>query len=683
MSAPRYDSESRLAKITGGGQGDGTFRLESLRGTERISGLFEHRLVVSSTELELAFSDVAGQELTLTIKNPAGKTRHISGVVTEFSRELETKADEGRELAFYHLTLHPWLWCLGQRSDCRIFHDKDGNNAENKVPDIAKKVIADAGMASSADFAAVTETYPNLVYCVQYNETDLAFINRLFEREGIFYFFEHSEGSHKMIVGDSTSAYEAVDGYAEIVYMAPGTTSAIEHVREWQTVERIRPTKFSHRDHWYKTPTDALEHDSTPSGDTVSQPVADRFLFEYPGRYNVAGDAEHYTKVRLEAARQLHKQASARSNALGLVPGYRFKLDGAPPAAGTDEWVVTDSIVEIDRAEDGRRVGDEVVIDRYSVRFNAILASEAFRPERLTPTPRAQGPHLAKVVGEDNEEITTNELGQVKVCFPWDRKANENKDDSCWIRVKQQWADAGFGSQFIPRHGQEVVVEYIDGDLDRPLVTGCVYHQDNSFPFDPASMKNKSGWKSKSTKEGGADNFHEISFDDTKDEEKLFIQAEKDREVIVKNNDTLTVGVEKNDPGDQTITIKNSRTVTINDADDTLTVETGNRTVTVSSGDETKDITSGSQTVTIGTDQTVDVGSNISITAGSELKLICGSSEITMTPSEITISSPTITVEATGQLNCSSSGTAELSGSSTTVSGDANLTLSGGMCMIN
>ncbi|MEL7472087.1 MAG: type VI secretion system tip protein TssI/VgrG [Planctomycetota bacterium] len=691
MPAERYDTEHRMARVTSPLDSDSkVFRLESLRGSEGISQLFSYEVVVSSETLDVSFEDLAGKIVTVSVKNASGKERHFSGHVTGFRRELQLKTDVSKQMAYYRLELSPWIWFLDQRSDCRIFHDKDGNNTENKVTDIVKAIINDAGMSSSADYGSWTEgDYPNLVYCVQYNETDLAFMSRLLERFGIFYFFEHSEGDYKLVFGDSTTAYAPVEGYDEMLYMASGTGAQTEHISNWALDERIGPTKLTARDHWYKTPTETLEEESTPQGDTVSDPVAKRELFEYPGQWNVEGDAEKPNKARLELARQRCKEVAADADALGVVPGYRFKIevnrdasddeDAEASVAGSeqaeaDEWVVIESEIQIDRGDEGRGEADEVNIDQFFISFRAIPASQVFRPERVTPTPRAQGPHIATVVGEDGEEITTNELGQIQVCFPWDRKAKKKKDDSCWIRVKQQWADKGFGAQFIPRHGQEVVVEYIDGNLDRPLVTGCVYHEDNGFPFDPSSEKNKSGWKSKSTKEGGDDNFHEISFVDTKDEELLFIQAEKDREVIVKNNDVQQIGVDKADPGDQEITIENMRTVTINSSDDNLTVSSGNHNVEITSGDENITV-GGNQVDDVTGDITVTSGGSISIEAATEIKLTVGGSSITIDSSSITISTTTVTVEGTG--------TAELTGASTTVNGDGSLELSGGICRIN
>lgn len=670
-----HSTEGRKVTITSS-LGEGVLRFRSLRGREGLSRLFEYELVVTvaaEDAADVTFAALGGKQLTVSFttnetRNAGADPRHINGYVAALTQS-RGKVASGKEITVeFRLRLVPWLWFLTQRADCRIFNSLDGSQP-NSVKDILNKVFEEAGFNTKTNLDGLTETYPDLDYCVQFNETDFAFVSRLMEREGIYYYFEHTEDDHKMVILDAEPSHtEFSPGYYEkLPYVEQEQDRAIEMIDSWSATDRVRTAKYHQRDYDYNDPQKDLktDADADPAPD---HELADQPWYEYPGRYIEKTDGDRYTRQRLEELRLQSQVFTAEGNTLGLVAGYRFELVDAPDDSLNGEYIVLETVIEADGPTD-TGISESSGLNEvpgYTVKATVLPKAEPYRPPRRTPIPRAHGPHTAVVVGQDGEEITTEELGRIKIKFHWDRSEKNNQDCSCWVRVAQTWASQSWGSQFIPRHGMEVIVTYIDGDLDRPLVVGAVYNGQNALPYSLPDNATQSGVKSRSSKEGADDNFNEIRFEDKKDEEQIYIHAEKNMDLVVENSMTQTIGHDKQDPGDLTIDIYNNRTVTIDQGDDTLTVSSGN--------------------------QTVDVAQVISVTAGDEIVLETGAARIQMlSDGTINIEGATITVTGSQDVILDATSNFEATGMSAKMEGSGaaevtaggNLTLSGSMTSIN
>jgi type VI secretion system secreted protein VgrG len=356
--------------------------------------------------------------------------------------------------------------------------------------------------------------------------------------------------------------------------------------------------------------------------------------YDYPGLYrsNPAGSA--LARSRMEAIHGQCERISAKCNARGIATGALFTLDGHPREDQNREFLVTSAETEIvgnDYASGGAQGGV-----RFDCSFTAVGKEHSYRPPPVMRKPLMQGPQTAMVVGKAGEEIWTDKYGRIKVQFHWDRVGKDDEKSSCWMRVSQAWAGKGWGAMFIPRIGMEVVIDFLEGDPDQPLVTGCVYNSDTMPPYALPGEQTKSTIKTNSSKGGGG--YNEIRLEDKKDAEEIYVQAEKDYNRVVKNNDTLKVGFEKKDKGDQTIQICNDQSL-----------EVGNdRKVTVTN-DHTEEI-GNNQSIKVNADQKVDVANNILIEAGTSIELKVGASSIKLEPAKITIKSGQIAVESTATM---------------------------------
>jgi type VI secretion system secreted protein VgrG len=505
--------------------------------------------------------------------------------------------------ASYRATLVPWLWFLTRTADCRIFQNKD-------VPTILKEVFREHGFTDFED--QLSGSYRSWPYCVQYRETDFNFVSRLMEQEGIYYYFKHEDGLHTMVLADSGSGHQPTPGYEQIPYFPPseGAQRERDHIFDWHVVQEISPGSYALRDYDFQRPKANLE---AKLSDPARHDQAEHEIYDYPGEYTQSGDGDNYIRVRLEELQAQYEQMHAEGNAAGLMAGGQFELVDHPREAWNHEYLIISANHEIvaDHYESGGGSGEAV----YRGSFTCIDAQKSYRTQRLTPKPVVQGPQTAIVVGPEGEEIWTDEYGRVKVQFHWDRLGKFDADSSCWVRVAQVWAGKGWGAIHIPRIDQEVVIEFLEGDPDHPIITGRVYNGEQMPPYELPANKTQSGVKSRSSKGGGADNFNEIRFEDKLGEEQLYIHAEKDQSIVVENDKTEDVG------HDETITIGNDRTETVK-ANETLTVEKdrkrtvqGNEDVLVK---KLRNHTGGiNETITVGAAQEVTVGAFRNIAVGA------------------------------------------------------------------
>lgn len=455
----------------------------------------------------------------------------------------------------YRLRLRPWLWLLSRHTDCRIFQDLS-------VPDIVKIVFRGRGF--DAVEQRLSQGYSVRRYTVQYRETDLNFVQRLLEDEGIYYFFRHERGNHTLVLCDSLSGQEKTPFHEVVPHLPPDRHrgALLDYLEHWEGVWDVESGAVAMRDYDFEDPGADLE---VTKASLEGHPHDDFEVFDYPGSYTERQLGETYAAMRLEEARATAQRCQAHGSARGLLVGSNFTLSEHPdPAQNREYWVLSQEATLRGHAlESGGITGDHF---RNSI--VAIPSDRQYRPPRVTRKPRIYGAQTAKVVGAAGKEISTDEYGRVKLQFHWDRRSKGNLDSSCWVRVSQAWAGGKFGAMHIPRIGQEVIVEFLEGDPDRPIVTGRVYNRDQMPPYALDSSQTQSGIKSRSTPGGEEANFNELRFEDKKGEEELFMHAEKNKTVKVKNNRSASVGADDavSVGGNRTETVDHDRTVTVGKA---------------------------------------------------------------------------------------------------------------------
>ncbi len=510
------------------------FHVVAFTAREKISDLFQIDLELA-TEEEVDFADVIGQAAVLTVEGIESE-RRFHGIVSRFAQT----GTSGR-FFLYQAQVVPSAWLLGLEQDCRIFQNKT-------VQEIIQQVMEDSSIASDSFDFRLQESYTARPYYVQYDETNLNFINRLCEQDGIFYFFEHSQQSHVMVFGDGTVNYQPIADEARIEYN-PGRDMVAEEeaVISFRFDRRLTPGSFTTRDYNFNRPSLDLTCQQTAEENT------EREIFEFPGLYEEQSDGDRLAQVRLQQTVMFRDTASGSSLCPRFLPGFTFTLAGHSLDSLNQEYLLTEVIHEGSQPQVLAERSRTDQPGRYINHFKAVPSSVTIRPERRTPRPRIRGVHTAVVVGPSGEEIYTDEMGRVKVQFFWDRNGQQDENSSCWIRVSQAWAGPGWGTLFIPRIGQEVVVDFVDGDPDRPIVTGAVYHGTNTPPWNLPDEKTRSGIRSESSTGGGGHN--EIRLDDQADSEEIYIHAQKDMNIEVNNNQRRTVG------GNDHVTIEKRRNV--------------------------------------------------------------------------------------------------------------------------
>jgi type VI secretion system secreted protein VgrG len=495
---------------------------------EELSRLshFEVELLGHPDHGDIDIDKILGQNVTIKLALDDDSNRFFNGFVTRFAQA----GRHGRYNRFI-ASVQPWTWFLTRTSDCRIFQDMT-------VPDIVKAVFVEHGVT---DFRFdLTASYRQWNYCVQYRETDFNFISRLLEHEGIFYYFRHTDGHHTMMLTDSTDMLTATPGYEEIKFFTSEQVlrPKFEHIERWDFAREVQPGRFVHTDYDLTRPSvdlqtqKALPRRYTPSNYEI---------YDYPGYYSQRRDGEQYAAVRLDEFGTQFETAQAETNARGVAVGSLFTLERCPRADQNREHVIIAATYDLELSEYEAMPTAEGPF-HYHCAFVAMSSEQQFRPKRTTPKPFVQGPQTAVVVGPPGEEIYTDEYGRVKVKFHWDRESKEDENSSCWIRVSQAWAGKGWGAFHTPRVGHEVIVDFLEGDPDQPIITGSVYNAANMPPYAVPANATHSGIKSRSSKGGNPNNFNEIRMEDTKGSELFYIQAEKDWRIHVKNNETENVG---------------------------------------------------------------------------------------------------------------------------------------------
>ncbi len=601
-------------------------------GQEMLNDLAQFNLMGFSTSA-LSLSGAVISHVTATLHNDANQ-RPLDALVAEI-HQLPADATAER----YQLVLRPWLWWLTLASNNRVFQNKT-------TSDIVTGIFSDHGFTDYQ--LKLSGSYEPREYCVQYGETDFAFVSRLLEEEGIFWFFTHEDGKHTLVLGDSNDAFPQIPNGPKVPYLGQGIgVRELHGVRSGQLCLQAVAGVYSATDYEFTTPTTSLYSQA----EAVAGP---RSMYEHPGGYTAKARGDALSKQRVDELRSQEKRFIGESDCRWLVPGHWFTLDGHDDESLNIDWVVTS-------------VTHEASHEHYRNRFEAIPKATNYRPPRTTPKPRMHT-QTAVVVGKSGEEIWTDQYGRIKIQFPWDRLGNNDETSSCWVRVVLPWSGKGFGMQFIPRIGQEVIVTFIDGDPDRPLVTGCVYNGDNTLPYALPDNQTQSGIKTNSSKGGGG--FNELRFEDKKDAEEVFLQAQKDMKVNVLNDSTATIG------HDETLTVQNARTRTVKEGDETITLEKGKRSVTIQTGSDTLDVKD-SRTVKVGADQTHSTGGNYS-------HKVTGNYELTVDGNLTIKVSGTLTLQSGGSLTIKSDADlAAQAGTSITQKAGTSLTNQAGTSLDN
>lgn len=677
MSAPVQTG--RLITLTTPLGGDVLIGTE-VSGTEGLSELFRFVVSMSSTRNDITPDSMLGKSMTVTLSSPSGTARNINGIITGFAAADQTVNGMRR----YKAVVQPKLWLLTRTSDCRIFQNQT-------VLQIADTLLSDGGVTDYKK-QGISGTHSARDYCVQYRETDYDFLVRIFAEEGIYFYFQHESGKHTLVLSDSVSGY--TDCADKSVQHAPVTSGQTIAITRMETAYAFQSGKATLNDYNFEQPTTDLT--ATTTTVLTNSAFKSWELYDYPGDYTVKTDGTAFSRTRMEEQECAYEVVDGEGGYVNFVPGAKFTVQKHEVNSEQGKSYVLRSVSHM--ARDFSHLGNQGEIPVYQNSFSALGATVAYRPPLVTRRPLIPGPQTALVVGPSGEEIYCDKYGRIKVQFYWDRLGKKNEQSSCWIRVGQWVAGPTWGSQFTPRVGMEVIVAFLEGDPDRPLVIGSAYNGTNMPPYTLPDNKTQSGLKTRSSAGGSASTFNELRFEDKKDSELVYIHAQKDYQREVVNNDTLTVS------NDQTITIKNNRTETIQQGNESVTVSKGNRTLTISEGNNSTTVTKGNESLTVSSgnhaltvskgnatatissgNYTLDLGSgnatmkcdggSITLQAAQTITLKVGSNSITINQSGITISAT--------QISLSGSAKVQLSGPMVNVSGSGTVSIKGGLVNIN
>lgn len=607
--------------------------LTGFHGKEELSRPFHFDLSFLSEDHSIAFDKIIGQNVSLSIYTPDGEKRHFHGLISRFSQGRGGGEGEGdSRFSHYSATMVPWLWLLTRTADSRIFQEKS-------VPDIIKSIFEDQGFQ---DFSfRLNASYEPRNYCVQYRETDFSFISRLLEEEGIYYFFEHAKKAHTLVIADASGEHPPCPKQEEAsCQVAAGGWLEEDVITSIEIEQQIRPGKFTLNDFNFEMPTTNLKVTAMAKAEQNLGP-GEREIYDHPGEYDVKAGGQKLVDIRMEEEEAQFAMISGSSVCRAFTSGYRFKLTNHYRSDLNDqEYVLT--AIEHDATQGGYVSGDNDA--SYSNSFQCMPFKVPFRPVRSTPRPVVEGVQTAIVVGPAGEEIHTDEHGRVKVQFHWDREGKKDDKSSCWIRVSQLWAGAKWGAMYVPRIGHEVIVDFIEGDPDRPIIVGRVYHGNNKPPYDLPAEKTKSTLKSDSSPGGGG--FNEIRFEDKKGEEQVFIHAEKDQHIRIKNERRQWVG------NDNHLIVKKDLLEQV-EGENNLTVKGDHNekvegTISREAMMDLQEKAGSKHALEAGTEIHLKAGMNIVIEAGVSITLSAGGSFATLGPEGVSISGVMVNINSGG-----------------------------------
>ena len=629
-SSGKFTQENRFISLKTP-LGEDALLLASFTGHEGISRLFQFNLDLLSEKKDISFNDIVGQKVTIKMDLGDGSSfRYWSGYVSRFAQ-----GGSDARFARYQMEVVPWLWFFTRSADCRIFQNES-------ILDIFDDVVSDYGFSSSDYKKSLTGTYNPIEYCVQYRETDFNFVSRLFEHAGIYYYFEHSEDKHVLVLGDAPSAHQNCPVQSSVRYLPSSARHVDEVVTSFQVEQELRAGRYTLRDYNFETPSANLQA-TDPTIYSVAD-NADYEIYDYPGIYGAVADGNALAKIRMQEEEAAHEVASGSSTCRTLAAGFNFDLEDFDRDDMNKSYLLTE--VQHVASNAGTYYSGAGSPSSYSNHFSCLDASFQYRAPRLTPKPFIQGLQTAVVTGASGEEIYTDKYGRVKVQFFWDRFGMKDQNTSCWVRVSHVWAGQGWGGMFIPRIGQEVIVSFLEGDPDRPIITGRVYNADQNVPYALPDNGTVSAIRSRSSKSGGAANANEIRFEDKKGSEQFFLNAEKDMDVFVENDSRENVG------NNRSLTIKKDQMEDVG-GDVHLNVigninQKAGQNVSLQIGQNLYEKSGMNYAHEAGTEIHLKAGMNVVIESGMELTIKAGGNFVNIGPSGVAISGTLVLINSGG-----------------------------------
>ncbi|MDQ1226351.1 type VI secretion system Vgr family protein [Pantoea ananatis] len=602
-----------------------------LSGSEALSQSFVLQAELLSTDARIDRKSLLGKPVTFTLPTDgllsAVNPRYINGKITQIGVRSEELG--GVRYAVYGLTVESDLWPMKRDRNLRIFQSQT-------VPQIVQTLLKEYGVNVETRLAG---SYRVWEYCVQYQESSFDFISRLMELEGMYYFFRHEADKHTLVLCDAPDQHQPFPGYETIAYhVTPSGGSVTEEgVSQWALSESVTPGMYSTDDYDFRKPNawmlQARQNPVSPTPGSVD-------VYDWPGRFVEHGHGEYYARIRQEVWQVEHHMVSGSGTATGIAPGYTFSLLNAPHFSDNGKYLVTSAHYDF---EENSYASGDAGATRHNIDFTVLPAAVTYRAKPETPWPRTHGPQTAKVVGPKGESIWTDKYGRVKVKFHWDRLAKGDDTSSCWVRVSSAWAGQGFGGVQIPRVGDEVVVDFINGDPDRPIVTGRVYNEASMPPWDLPGDATRMGFMTRS-KDGHQANASYLFFEDKPGGELLNMHAEKDMNISVENDKTVaidgsrttTIGKEQNDEvtGDATFHYKQKRTTTVDQLESNIfnngesTEIKNGRKLNLKSGGDESNITGGQKLNLNGTREvTISNGDILNVQAEGRKQHINGNVE--------------------------------------------------------
>ncbi|MGY3096271.1 type VI secretion system Vgr family protein [Pantoea agglomerans] len=645
-----------FSRITAQLPADGLL-FHTLKGTETLSRPFVLTAELLATDARIDRHALLGKPVTFTLPTDglmnALSPRYLNGKITRVA--VRSQELSGTRYAVYELTVEPDLWPMKRDRNLRIFQSQT-------VPQIVQTLLKEYGVNVETRLAG---SYRVWEYCVQYQESSLDFISRLMELEGIYYFFRHEADRHTLVLCDAPDQHQAFPGYETLAYHVTPSGGVVteEGISQWSLAESVTPGIYSTDDYDFRKPNawmlQARQNPASPVPGSVD-------VYDWPGHFVDHSHGESYARIRQEVWQAEHHSVSGSGTATGIAPGFTFSIINAPHFSDNGEYLVTSATYDF--AENAYASGD-TGDSRHNIHFTVLPSSVTYRTPPETAWPKTHGPQTAKVVGPKGESIWTDRYGRVKVKFHWDRLAKGDDTSSCWVRVSSAWAGQGFGGVQIPRVNDEVVVDFINGDPDRPIITGRVYNEASMPPWNLPEDATRMGFMTRS-KDGHNDNSSFLFFEDKPGGELLNMHAEKDMNISVENDKTVSVdgcrttkiGKDQTDEinGDSTFHYKQKRTTTVDGAEtktfnngEKTTIENG-RVLKINNGDEVsivgnknshingnenREIT-GNLTEKVNGDVTVDIN------GGWNQNVMTGTVNI-FSPNEISIKSSTkVSIEA-------------------------------------
>ncbi|GKV78539.1 type IV secretion protein Rhs [Pectobacterium carotovorum subsp. carotovorum] len=607
----------------------GTFAVVDFRLDEGLNRPFSLSLSLASALPDVDFGAVLDQPCELMIWYEGELKRRVSGIVSGF-----TQGDTGFRRTRYQVEVRPALWRLGLRTNARIFQAQ-------KPEAIIGALLEEAGIT---DYAfALRNEHAVREYCVQYRESDLAFITRLAAEEGLYFFHEYEEGKHRVVFADDAGAL--TKGPELFFNLATQGLSEGEYVRRFHYAERVSTAEVELKDYSFKTPAYGLSHKKM-SGELAHQRESYQH-YDYPGRYKQDPSGKAFSGYRLDALRSGAVTSEGESNCAGLMPGNTFTLTEHPNATLNAVWQ-TVSVTHVGQQPQALEEESGGEPTTMSNSFAVVKGTTTWRAA-MPYKPMVDGPQIATVVGPTGEEIYCDQYGRVKLQFPWDRYGASNDQSSCWVRVSQGWAGGQYGMIAIPRIGHEVIVSFLEGDPDQPIVTGRTFHATNPSPYPLPANKTRTVLRTKTHQGEG---FNELRFEDQAGQEEIYIHGQKDLKALVENDVVWHI---KHDAHTE---IDNERVTRVK-ANDHLTVENekrdhvkGGLSLTVDASMHQK--LGQALLVEAGEEVHVKAGAKVVLEAGAELTLKVGGSFVKIDPSGVTLVGPSIKMNSGGSPGCGS-----------------------------